>query len=45
MSERAGSTVVDEAASHSIHVSQARATADLSERRRAAGAIETAQAV
>jgi pimeloyl-ACP methyl ester carboxylesterase len=32
MSERAGSTVVEEAGSHSIYVSQPRATADLIER-------------
>jgi hypothetical protein len=41
MSERAGSTVVDEAASHSIYVSQVRDRRP-DRARRAAGAIETA---
>jgi pimeloyl-ACP methyl ester carboxylesterase len=45
MSERAGSTVVEEAGSHSIYVSQPRATADLIELAAQRARVETAQAV
>src|SRR3954468_12342514 len=45
MSERAGSTVVEAAGSHSIYVSQPRATADLIEHAAQRALVETPQAV
>ena len=45
MSERAGSTVVEEAGSHSIYVSQPRATADLIKLAAQRARVDTAQAV
>ena len=45
MSERAGATVVEEAGSHSIYVSQPRATAELIERAAREARVETAASV
>src|SRR3954454_1063021 len=45
MSERAGSTVVEEAGSHSIYVSQPRATADLIEQAAQRALVDTPQTV
>ena len=45
MSERAGATVVEAPGSHSIYVSQPRATADLIKRAAQGAGVETAGAV
>jgi hypothetical protein len=45
MSERAGSTVTEAPGSHSIYVSQPRATADLIKLATQRARVETAQAV